>query len=211
MNFLQSIQHFNGQPLTHQMILSVLKEYKRPNDKIHELLSAGTLQSVRKGLYILNSPNSTSPELFLLANHVFGPSYVSMDSALSFHGLIPERVYELASATTKSTRQFRTSVGDFTYLRLPLPYYSFGQVTSELSVGQRALIALPEKALLDKVVTTRGLLLRSRSAATAYLLENLRMDEGILRGFNLSQMKEWLPCSPKKESVTMVIKAIGAL
>lgn len=209
MDFLQSIQTFKGQPLTHQMIVSALKGYKRPNDKIHELLTAGVLISIRKGLYV--AADLTRPEPFLLANHVFGPSYVSTDSALSTYGLIPERVYELTSVTPKASQRFETPAGSFTYAHLPLPYYSFGLVQKELAAGQRALVASPEKALLDKLITTSGMILRSRTAAAKYLLENLRLDESQVKDLNLVLMEEWLPYTPKKESVRMLIQTIQNL
>jgi hypothetical protein len=211
MDFLQLIQPFREQPLTHQLLLSVLKGYKRPNDKIHELLAAGVLLPVRKGLYVAAAPNFGRPEPLLLANHIYGPSYVSLDSALSFYGMIPERVFELASATSKVSRRFDTATGTFTYTRLPLPYYAFGQVQQEVAPGQRALLASPEKALVDKVVTTAGLTLRSQSAAADYLLENLRLDESVLTKLDIVQMETWLPDSPKKESIAMVLKVLRKL
>ncbi len=91
--------------------------------------------SVRRGLYVAIAPDTPRPESFLLANHVYGPSYVSMDSALSFYGMIPERVYEISSATTKTSRQFRTPAG--TLLRRgPLPTHGFRCLTTH-SDGSR--------------------------------------------------------------------------
>lgn len=211
MDFMQTIRPFRGQPLTHQMLVSVLKDYKRPNDKIHELLSAGVLMPVRRGLYVAMVPDTPRPESFLLANHVYGPSYVSMDSALAFYGMIPERVYEVSSATTKSSRQFHTPAGTFTYTRLPLPYYAFGWVQKELADQQVVMMASPEKALLDKVVTTAGLTLRSQSAASRYLLENLRLDEESLREMDISLMEEWLYAAPKKGSIGMILNVLRDL
>jgi predicted transcriptional regulator of viral defense system len=57
------------------------------------LKSAGTLESIKKGLYIAGSGlHSARPESSLMANHILGPSYVSMDTALAFYGLVPERM-----------------------------------------------------------------------------------------------------------------------
>jgi predicted transcriptional regulator of viral defense system len=126
---------------------SWLKGYKQPNDKIHALKSEGVLTSVKKGFYIAG-PKSYSgrPENALLAKHLLGPSYVSMDTALSFHGLIPERVYAITSMTTKASREFDTLIGLFTYLHLPLPYYAFGINIVQLTNEQYAMISCPEKA-----------------------------------------------------------------
>src|SRR3546814_12610637 len=78
------------------------------------------------------------PEPFLLANHIFGPSYVSVETALSYYGLIPERVYETTSMTTQAPRKFNTPLGTFTYTRLPLPYYAFGTRSVKLANDQYA-------------------------------------------------------------------------
>ena len=61
-----------------------LSDYKRPNDKLHELLSSKILATIKKGLYVARPAlNAAKPEPFLIANHILGPSYVSMETALS--------------------------------------------------------------------------------------------------------------------------------
>lgn len=210
MDINQAIRSFAPQPLTHQLLMSLLQDYKRPNDKIHSLLSEGVIQPIKKGLYIAGPAiNSATPEPFLLANHILGPSYISLDSALSHHGLIPERVFEITSVTTKAARRFNTSVGIYSYTRLPLPYYSFGIQQLRLADDQYAMIASPEKALFDKIVCTSGLVLRSQKSAMSYLLEDLRIDETNLKGLNTNTMLGWLPDSPKRDSLLMVIKMIN--
>jgi hypothetical protein len=212
MELRQTIRSFSGQPLPHQVLLSLLKSYKRPNDKVHALLREGVLAPVRKGLYIAGPAITTArPEPFLLANHILGPSYVSLDSALSYYGLIPERVFETTSMTTKTSRKFSTPVGTFSYTHLPLPYYSFGIRRVQLAEDQYALVASQEKALADKLLNTAGVILRSRKATTAWLLENLRMDEDGLKGFNTKMMAEWLPDSPKRDSLSTLISTIDSL
>ncbi|MFN8417584.1 MAG: hypothetical protein U0U66_14740 [Cytophagaceae bacterium] len=213
MDLNQKIRSYASQPLTHQLVLSLLKDYKRPNDKVHELLTKGILQSIKKGLYIAGPSlmMSNRPEPFLLANHILGPSYVSLDTALSYHGLIPERVYEIASMTIKASRTFTTPVGTFTYRKVSLPYYSFGIHQARLSANQYAMVASPEKALFDKIITTPGVVLRSQKNVLDYLLDNLRMDEEPLKGLNTKSMIDWLPDAPKKESLLQVIKTIQQL
>lgn len=212
MNLLQSLREFSSQPLTHQLLLSLLKGYKRPNDKIHELILSGIIEPIKRGIYLPTakaSPNRTEP--FLLANHLRGPSYVSFDSALSYHGLIPERVFEISSATTKASRRFDTLAGTFSYVRLPLPYYCFGICQVQMAEMQNILIASPEKALCDKVINTTGLKMRSKTLAGDYLFENLRMDDYQLRHMDTEMMETWLEDSPKRESLTTIIKVIKTL
>lgn len=212
MNIKQAIRSYSSQPLTHQLLLSLLKGYKRPNDKVHALLQEGVLESIRKGLYIAGPVmNTNKPEPFLLANHISGPSYVSLDAALAYYGLIPERVYEVSSMTTKASRSFNTPMGLFSYTRLPLPYYSFGIRHVKLSADQYVMMASPEKALFDKVVTTAGVVLRSTGDAMSYLLDNLRADEDALTKLNTGMMSEWVPESSKKESLFAIIKLIKRL
>lgn len=212
MDINQTIANYSKQPITHQLLKSWLKDYKRPNDKINALKSEGVLASVKKGFYIAG-PKSYSgrPENPLLANHLLGPSYVSMDTALSFHGVIPERVYAISSMTTKASREFDTPIGLFTYMHLPLPYYAFGINIVQLTNEQCAMIASPEKALCDKIISTSGLIIRSASNAGSYLIDDLRMDEDALKRFNTQMMDEWLPDAPKRESLRMVIKMIKGL
>jgi hypothetical protein len=212
MELRQTIRSFSTQPLPHQVLLSLLKDYKRPNDKVHNLLREGVLTSIRKGLYIAGPAVATGkPEPFLLANHILGPSYVSLDTALSYHGLIPERVFETASVTTKTSREFHTPMGTFSYTRFPLPYYSFGIRRIQLGEDQFALVASPEKALADKLINTAGVTLRSSKSTTTWLLENLRLDVDGLKAFDTHTMLGWVQDAPKKDSLSMLIKTIGDL
>jgi len=212
MDLYQTIRNYSRQPLTHQLLMDFLKDYKRPNDKVHGLLKEGVLSPVKKGLYIAGpAVKAGKPEPFLLANHILGPSYVSLDTALFHYGLIPERVYEISSMTTKTARKFVTDTGIFSYIRLKLPYYSFGIRSHKLADDQYAMVASPEKALLDKIITTSGVVFRSQKEVLPYLLENLRMDENGLKEFDWKTMQEWLTAAPKKESLIMVIKAIHSL
>lgn len=212
MDLYQAIRSYASQPLSHQVVVSLLKGYKRPNDKVHALLNEGVLESVKKGLYIVGPAiKTTKPEPFLLANHILGPSYVSVDTALSYHGWIPERVYEVASMTTKASRKFTTPLGVFTYTHLSLPYYAFGIEQVQLADEQYAMMATPEKALFDKVITTSGLILRSQTQVLNYLLEDLRINEDRLRECDLQKMSQWVQDASKAESLSLIIKAIKAL
>src|SRR5690554_3358941 len=200
------------QLLPHQLLLSWLKDYKRPNDKILGLKAQGILEPLKKGLYIAGpSISGTKPDSFLIANHLLGPSYVSVETALSFYGMIPERVYEISSMATKAPRSFKTTVGRFTYTRLPLPYYSFGLNMLQLPSNQYAIVASREKALCDKIVTTSGLILRSVRNAYDYLVDDMRIDESVLKDLNTNAIQEWISDAPKRDSLGMVIKMIEQL
>ncbi len=151
------------------------------------------------------------PEPFLIANHILGPSYISLDSALSFHGLIPERVFEISSVTIKQSRKFKNATGVYHYTQLPLPYYAFGIINIILNNNQSIMIASPEKALFDKIITTKGVLFRSTIQAYQYLIENLRIDEERLKALNVAEMSRWLDDAPKKTSLKMMLKTLESL
>ena len=212
MEFRETIQQYPGQPLTRQVLLNALRDYKRPWDKIHELVQQRLLLRLKRGIYIPGPKlNIVHPEPFLLANHLAGPSYVSLETALSWYGIIPERVYEVSSVTSQKSKVYQTPVGKFTYIHLPLPYYSFGIQQMKLSENQYALVATAEKALCDLVVTTSGILLRSIKQARALMLEDLRMDENILHNMDVEKIHSWLPKAPKKDSLNILVKTLQAL
>jgi hypothetical protein len=212
MNPILDLSAYSEIPVPTQVLLDVLKDYRRPYDKLMELVQQGYLVQLRKGLYHTRTlVNLKIPEPFCIANHLYGPSYVSQEAALSYWGLIPERVYTVSSVTTNSSKEFRIPTGTFTYTHLPSPYYSFGIQSLALTPRQTILIASPEKAICDKIVTTSGVNLRSKKQALAFLLEDLRLDSEKLQGLDLEELTSWLPSCPKKNSIQVMINAIEDL
>lgn len=212
MDFPLAIKSFEEEPLPLQIIMTLLKDYKRPYDKIHELVKKGELTPIKNGLYVPGPKlNILGPESILLANHIWGPSYVSLETALSYWGLIPERVYEISSATVKKTRKYKTPAGRFSYYHLPLPYYAFDIKSIKLSPKQTVLIASPEKAICDKIILTTGIRLRSSKQVLEFLIEEMRIDEATLKNLDTAKMKGWLADAPKASSINELIKAINIL
>lgn len=199
-------------PFTRHLMLSMLKDYKRPNDKISELVQSGELVSIRRGLYIPGpETHIAAPLPFLIANHLRGPSYVSQEAALSYWGFIPERVYEITSSTLKTSKKYTTPSGRFNYQHLPYPYYSFGIEMIQLTPKQTALIASREKAVCDTVINTSGIVLRSINQTKDFLLADLRMDKRLLQELDTSIIHSWLNDAPKKSSIEMLIKTLKGL
>lgn len=212
MDFRAKIKDFAEGPISRYLILELLSDYDRPNDKISELIKNKELISIRRGLYITGPEmDLPSPEPFLIANHLRGPSYVSLEAALSHWNLIPERIYEISSATIKTSKTYKTPVGRFSYHQLKLPYYSYGIKSIAYSTRQTALIASPEKALCDKIVLTPRVNLRSIKQTQQFLLDDLRMDCEILNTLNLEVMDTWVENAPKKNSLKMLIKTLKLL
>ncbi len=209
MDFLRLIKDYTNAPITRHVLLEILREYKRPNDKISELIKNGELISLRRGLYVPGPATGLPiPESFLIANHLRGPSYVSLEAALSYWGFIPERTYEISSVTIKPSKKIKTPIGRFGYQQLPTPYYSYGIRSVELTTNQLVLLASPEKAICDKIVLTPMVNLRSIKQTRAFLLDDLRMDEHLLRTLNLEMISTWLEDAPKKSSLKMLISTL---
>lgn len=212
MDFSRLIKDYTNAPISRHVLLEVLRGYKRPNDKISELIQNGELVSLRRGLYVPGPATGLPiPASFLIANHLRGPSYVSLEAALSYWGLIPERTYEISSVTVKPSKKYTTSVGRFGYQQLPSPYYSFGIGSVKLTQNQLVLLATPEKAICDIIVLKPMINLRSIKQTRAFLFEDLRMNEDLVRTLNLEIITEWLEEAPKKSSLKMLISTIKEL
>jgi hypothetical protein len=193
-------------------LLYLLKDYKRPYDKINELVKQGVLVLIKRAIYI-PGPNLhiPGPEPFQLANHILGPSYVSMETALSYWGFIPERVFEISSATTKKSKVYKTKSGRFSYIHTPLPYYCYGIKQVILSTKQTVLMASAEKALCDKIIHTPGLILRSTKQVKDFLLEDMRIENQLLHTLHITTIKQWVNHAPKKSSIKILIKTLMEL
>ena len=92
----------------YNLLMSALKGYKAPHRKITSLLHSGSIIRIKKGLYTFSEVYRQQPiHRGLIANLLFGPSYVSLEYALSYYGFIPERVETVTSVTTKRNKSFR--------------------------------------------------------------------------------------------------------
>lgn len=166
----------------YQALLDGLKEYSRPRDKITDMLRKKMLIRVKKGIYVFGETYARGPFLReVLANMIYGPSYVSLDYALNYYALIPERVEAVTSVTCGRSRRFSTPVGLFLYRTIPMKAYQVGMDRVEIERGRSFLMATPEKALADKVRDDRGTGIRTQEEMRSYLLDHLRIDPEGLR------------------------------
>lgn len=119
-------------------------------------VKAGKLIQLTKGLYTLAEPyRKVTPHPFVLANAIKKASYVSLQSALGYYGMIPEHVPMVTSVTTQRPERVETLLGQFAFRHIKKSWFhSYQQI--DFGSGQRAFIATPEKALLDLVYLTPG-------------------------------------------------------
>ena len=174
-----------GEEFDYPALLDSLLEYDRPRDKITSLLRQGAVIRVKKGIYVFGERYKRHPfSTEVLANMICGPSYISLDYALHYYGLIPERVEAVMSVTVSRGRRFSTPVGLFIYHSVPMRAYPIGLDQIELDGGRSFLIAIPEKALADKIQADRGTAIHTQAEMRTYLLDNLRIDPEGLRKMN---------------------------
>lgn len=150
-----------------------LRHYASPRVKINAFLKTGEIIRIKKGLYVPGTKYDRDISRGVLANLIYGPSYVSYEYALSRHGLIPEKVVGVTSVCAKKNKEFSTPVGTFWYRKIPENAFSYGV---ELTEGEQYpfLIASPEKALADRVAIEKGI--NSLTDVESFLMNDLRFD-----------------------------------
>ena len=109
-----------GEEFDYQTLLDALRGYASPRDAITGLLRDRVIIRVKKGLYVFGPAYARRPySRELLANLIYGPSYVSLDYALQHYGLIPEQVHAVTSLTVSRAKRFQTPIGLFIYRTAP--------------------------------------------------------------------------------------------
>ncbi len=182
-------KHISHEEFDYQTLLHSLRQYSRPRDKISDLLRKGVIVRVKKGIYIFGEDFRRRPfSREVLANLIYGPSYISLEYALHYFGLIPERVEAVTSVTTGRSRSYATPVGLFRYRMIPLAAYRIGMDRVELDDGRSFLIATPEKALADKIRDDRGNGLQTQGRLMDYLENDLRVDPTALAKLDRAQL-----------------------
>lgn len=204
-----NLARFGNIPVEYATLTSVLNGYRSAKDKIASLEKSDQLIRLKKGLYVV-APKVSKSEISreLIANHLYGPSYISLESALSYYGLIPERVYNVRSVTTKRAKQYTTPLGEFDYRTVPENYFSIGIQQEETKSKSIFLIASPEKALCDMILITSGLRLQSVKAVKTYLEENLRIDLFEKKVWNTEIVRECIEKGKKKTELTQLLKLL---
>lgn len=115
--------------------------------RLNEWKNKGYIKKLRRGHYMFTDIPLNEESFFLIANRLYSPSYVSLETALSHYGLIPEGVYSITSVSTKKTSKFNTPITEFSYNKIKSTLF-FGYRLEEHK-GQKYKIAEIEKAFLD--------------------------------------------------------------
>ena len=157
MKFEELLKLLNGEVIFPSSILlagNVSKNVIRK--QLTRWVSSGKLIQLRRGFYAIAQPyRDEQPHPFLVANMVKRASYVSLQSALEYYGIIPEYVPVITSVTTGRTEEIITKIGRFQFKHIKKDLF-WGYREIEVTVGVKIFIALPEKSLLDLIYLTPG-------------------------------------------------------
>ncbi len=204
-NVLKSLGNI---PISSSMIASLYPNIVNGNNKVERLERSQQIIRLKRGLYLVNPEISglmVSTEL--IANHLCMPSYVSMETALRYYGLIPEAVYTVRSMTVRQSKKFSNHYGNFEFRAIAPESFHIG-ITNGVCDGAYFMIASPEKALCDLIAESRGVNLRYVKEAEEYLASYLRFDMEALGSFNLNILKEYIKSGKKAKSIQTIIKLI---
>jgi len=193
-------------PVSTGVLQSLYADYQSPNMRIAMLEKKGILIRLKRGLYVV-SPEVSGKMLSqgLIANHLYGPSYVSLHWALRWYGLIPERVYTITSVTTRHTRIFENSLGRFTYRGVSDDYFPIG-ITSKEEEGISYMMATPEKALCDMLMVEKYIPEQSLTRLEAFFEEDMRIDLEDIRQLDSKIIRRCMETSNKKRILKNLIK-----
>jgi predicted transcriptional regulator of viral defense system len=147
LEFKNAVKEFPIISLTH--ISNINKKPQTLKVQLSGWQKKGLVIKLKRGLYILNeSDRKIEPSRIFLANALYSPSYVSTTYAFGYYDLIPEKVEDVTSITTKKTAKFTNTFGTFIYQHLKTNLF-FGLKEIKDENGFPVLIAEPEKAMLD--------------------------------------------------------------
>ena len=186
--------------ITNGMAKYNLNNYSNKNNKISREIKKGKLFKIITGLYETD-PNTPG---YLLASSIYGPSYISFDFALSYYGLIPERVSTITCATfnKKKRKQYNTKFGVFTYKDVPSSAYP-EEILLKQENNYSYQIATKEKALCDKLYSLKPL--KNLSNLENMLFNDLRIDIDEFKKINIKKIEK-LSNLYHSTNVTLLLK-----
>ena len=188
--------------ITTSMLKKKYSNYSNPLDKIKRDADSGVLIRLNRGIY--ETDNSVDP--YLLAAFILSPSYLSFDFALSYYGLIPEKVVSITSASLKlkKNKTFNNAFGRFEYSDIPPSAFSEG--LTYLEQGDYIVkIATKEKAICDSLCKWR--VVSSIKQLKELLFIDKRIDEDEFSTCDFKLMLR-LASLYKKTNLDLLIKLI---
>ena len=168
---------FELSPLGLFTIQDVAAVIQGSNNKLFSLIkraiAKGEIIRIRRGLYCLPKKYLKKHiNLYTVAQHIYGPSYISLESALSWHGWIPEAVYTLTSVGFNKSKEFKTPLGLFSYSHVPQNIFYESVERHIDQEGYIFFMATPLKALVDYIYINK-----INFDSVDFLLKSLRIEQ----------------------------------
>ncbi|KAA6343735.1 hypothetical protein EZS27_008613 [termite gut metagenome] len=209
---MNELEKLGNIPIDNAVLSDIIGNYKFPRNKIATMEKRNEIVRLKKGLYVVSekiSRKKISREL--IANHLYGASYVSLEAALSHYGLIPEKVFTIRSITTKRAKQFKNTFGYFEYISVPANYFSIGIRQQIVDNEYAYLIATPEKALCDLILATPRLRLQSVRVVQTYLEDDLRIDFSAVQNIDTGILRQCAEVGRKKVELRQLLKFLETI
>jgi predicted transcriptional regulator of viral defense system len=196
-----------------QTLVNMLHAYARPREAINRMVKNGELVRLKNGFYLIERKLWQGKDKIVpyeqIANFLYGPSYVSLEWAMSYYGFIPEKVYSVTNMVLGRNKEYKTPIGDFLYNSLSEDRFSIGITTKpEPNFIGGFLIATPEKALADLVHKTSHV--SNKKELKDDLIEAKRIDPAIFQTLNktlLGKIAEMY----RSKTVSLLANLIGEL
>jgi hypothetical protein len=142
---------------------------------VHRAAVKGEIIRLKPGLFLLGPEfRKTHPHPFVMSALLHSPSHVSLESALSYHGLIPEAVYQVSSVTSVRSRRFETPIGVFTFERVPASHPRAGVKAVKFNDRSWAFIATPLRTIADLIYLQKQI--SWEKDGLAFLTESMRIE-----------------------------------
>jgi hypothetical protein len=199
--------------ISNSVLKNELHNYARPNDKISYMMHKGELIGLGKGHYATKHAIETNMYLpHQTANVLYGPSYISRYSALSFYGALAESPTRIESMTMKRSKTLQNSLGIFEYSTLAnTTVFSAGICSKKINDTNTILIASAEKAICDIIYTTPQLVLKNIDDLIYFLEDDIRMDLEILQHAMLNDLETCIQFGKKKKEIQLLLQLIYKL
>ena len=174
--------------IDYNYLKSFLSEYSNVRVKINDMLKKREIIRIKKGLYIPGELYRKDPVCReTLSNLIYGPSYISLQYALSFYGLIPEKTETVTAVTNKRNKVFDTPVGRFSYRYIHPDLYSEGIELASLNEMHNILIASREKAVTDILYFSDKI--KNVKELKEFLFENMRFEESEIKKLKINSIR----------------------
>jgi len=173
---------------TRDYVMYELRSYASPKSKLTQMIKKGEIIQIVRTVYA----DSLSEPKLAAASMIYSPCYISFETALAYHQMIPERVFEVKSAgfQLKKEKHFDTPLGRYSFLYIPEAVFPWA-VQPAMEQGHGFRLATKEKALLDTLYKIRSV--TRRKDLQDLLFDDLRLEEEAIMQLDWNVIQSLVP------------------